>query len=354
MFKKIKYMLSLKIKDKQVWLHLTCIIAALIVALSNFLHTSLHTINIFDGEKTYTVLSHTSNIAAVMNTMAFDSENYKILKTKTDKNVTNVNISYTFPVYITKGDVTSEVYVSGGTVEEALHTAGFNPDKYDFVEPALETQITETIYIDYTDVEYVTSTETQKVPFETKKIYSRSLKAGQEKISVKGKEGVQEVTFTEKFVNGVSVKKKTVKTVTLSKPVDQKVKVGVKAASTNEDGSISTLSPSTKIELDKNGNPVNYKSKMKVRATAYTHTGHRCATGVKPQPGYIAVNPKVIPYGTEMYIKTANGKYIYGYAVAADTGGFVKKHPTGVDLFFDTEEECIVFGVREVEIYILN
>ena len=93
---------------------------------------------------------------------------------------------------------------------------------------------------------------------------------------------------------------------------------------------------------------------MKVRATAYTHTGNRCSTGVKPQPGYIAVNPKVIPYGTEMFIKTTDGKYIYGYAVAADTGGFIKRHPTGIDLFFDTEKECINFGVRTAEIYILN
>ncbi|MBR6564176.1 MAG: 3D domain-containing protein, partial [Clostridia bacterium] len=60
------------------------------------------------------------------------------------------------------------------------------------------------------------------------------------------------------------------------------------------------------------------------------------------------------PYGTEMFIKTTDGKYIYGYAVAADTGGFIKRHPTGIDLFFDTEKECINFGVRTAEIYILN
>lgn len=71
---------------------------------------------------------------------------------------------------------------------------------------------------------------------------------------------------------------------------------------------VSTLTPTLNIEFDKNGVPLNYKSKMVSRATAYTYTGHNCATGVAPQPGYIAVNPKVIPYGTKMYIRTADGQ----------------------------------------------
>ena len=56
----------------------------------------------------------------------------------------------------------------------------------------------------------------------------------------------------------------------------------------------------------------------------------------------------------ELYIVTNDGIYIYGYAVAADTGGFIKRHPTGIDLFFDTESECRKFGVRSAEIYILE
>ena len=92
---------------------------------------------------------------------------------------------------------------------------------------------------------------------------------------------------------------------------------------------------------------------MTVRATAYTYTGNNCATGVAPKPGYIAVNPKVIPYGTKMFIKTTDGKYIYGYAVAADTGGFVATRPTNFDLYFPTESQCTEFGRRNIEVYVL-
>ena len=55
-----------------------------------------------------------------------------------------------------------------------------------------------------------------------------------------------------------------------------------------------------------------------------------------------------------MYIKSSDGKYVYGYAVAADTGGFARKNPTKVDLAFPSAVACSNFGRRNVEIYILE
>ena len=275
-------------------------------------------------------------------------------KQKTTDNITTVKISYSFPVHITQGDKTTTIDFAGGTVEDALTQIGITPDEFDFIEPALDTEITDETYIDYTDINYIKTTENQKVPHDTQKTYSDKLGRGAKKVTVKGKDGVNKVISTQKIVNGKAVETKT-QTIVISKPVSQKVTLGTKVTKqTSKSKHISKLNPKKEIELDKNGVPLKYKSKMKVRATAYTHTGNRCATGVKPKPGYIAVNPKVIPYGTKMFIKTTDGKYIYGYAIAADTGGFIKNHPTGVDLFFDTKGECRTFGVRSVEIYILE
>ena len=113
------------------------------------------------------------------------------------------------------------------------------------------------------------------------------------------------------LVNGVSSEKTVTGEVILEEAVNTIKTVGTKkvqqaAAAVTTSSSvkcISTLTPSSPIQLDKNGVPVKYKSKMTARATAYTYTGNNCSTGVAPQPGYIAVNPKVIPYGTKMYIK---------------------------------------------------
>jgi len=68
----------------------------------------------------------------------------------------------------------------------------------------------------------------------------------------------------------------------------------------------------------------------------------------------VAVNPKQIPYGTKLYIVSHDGKYVYGYAIAADTGGFAKKGRITTDLFFHTSRECYNFGVRSVRIYVLK
>ncbi len=357
MIEKIKSKLSALITGRQLRLSIAAFLTALAVASATLLNCSIHTIKIFDGYEIYTVRSLNNNVAIVMESIALKSDDYEVLETKTSDSVTTVKISYNFPVHITQGDKTITIDFCGGTVKEALAEAGITPDEFDFVQPALDTEITDSCYIDYTDINYVKSTETETIPYETEKVYSDKLSKGTKKVTTKGKDGVNEVISTEKFINGVSVET-TTKTVVVSEPVNKQVTIGTKViketSKTTNSNYISTLSPETEIELDENGVPVNYKSKMTVRATAYTYTGNRCSTGVKPQPGYIAVNPKVIPYGTKMFIKTTDGKYIYGYAVAADTGGFIKKYPTGVDLFFSTESECRTFGVRSAEIYILE
>ncbi len=356
MIEKIKYHLSALLKSKQMRVSAISFLTALTIAVVTLLNCSIHTIKIFDGEKTYTVRSLNNNVASVMSGLELKSQNYEILKTEVSDRLTSVEISYGFPVYITMGDQTFEIEFYGGTVADVLKNTDITVDEFDFIEPSLDTEITETVYIDYTDIEYVDGSYQEKIPFKTETVYSNSMNKGTSKTTKQGSEGLKNVYYTEKFVNGVSVEKNVTNTEVVTEAVNAQVTVGKKeVVKTSSDVKcISTLSPASPIELDANGNPVNYKSKMTVRATAYTYTGNKCATGVAPQPGYIAVNPKVIPYGTKMYIKTVDGKYIYGYAVAADTGGFIKNHPTGVDLFFTSNSACDAFGVRYAEIYILG
>lgn len=83
--------------------------------------------------------------------------------------------------------------------------------------------------------------------------------------------------------------------------------------------------------------------------TAYTHTGERTATGTWPEVGTIAVNPKQIPYGTRLYVEG------YGYGIAADTGAFRHSNKKQIDLFMDSERECVSWGrKRGVRVFILK
>ena len=108
------------------------------------------------------------------------------------------------------------------------------------------------------------------------------------------------------------------------------------------------------IELDANGVPTHYSRCITGKATAY-YGGTRTATGTRPMQGSVAVNPRQIPYGTRMWITSTDGSIVYGLGVAEDTGGFIylKKGPT-IDVYLNTYEDCVGWGLRNVNIYILD
>ena len=94
---------------------------------------------------------------------------------------------------------------------------------------------------------------------------------------------------------------------------------------------------------------------ISVVATAYCNTsdgGQVTVTGSKTGFGIVAVDPRVIPLGTKLYITSADGSYVYGYCVAGDTGGAIKGNR--VDLFLGSESECREFGRRPMQVYILG
>ena len=104
------------------------------------------------------------------------------------------------------------------------------------------------------------------------------------------------------------------------------------------------------------GEAFYYSDELVVKATAYNNADPGCtiytAIGTLCRVGAIAVDPKVIPYGTRMFILTNDGKYVYGEAVAEDCGGYIKGNR--IDLYFDTVEECSKFGVRQATVYFLD
>ena len=209
-------------------------------------------------------------------------------------------------------------------------------------------------------VEYVYETVTRTVKYGKQTVYSSKLDKGKT-TTTKGKNGEKEVTYLKKLINGKVVESEVYSEKVTVEPVAEIVTIGTKvnlsagATQTNFDVKcISTLVPSKPIQLDANGIPVNYTKLITGKGTAY-YTGKYCSTGVIAQPGYVAVNPKQIPYGTKMYIVSADGRYVYGYAIAADTGGFATNGSgTIVDLRFNTRSECYTFGRRNVNIYILE
>ena len=88
-------------------------------------------------------------------------------------------------------------------------------------------------------------------------------------------------------------------------------------------------------------------TKMQVGATAY-YGDTITSTGVKPIVGRtIAVDPKVIPYGTKVYIPQLNKVFI-----AEDCGSAIKGNR--IDIFMNSYNECMEWGYKDITIIILN
>ena len=99
------------------------------------------------------------------------------------------------------------------------------------------------------------------------------------------------------------------------------------------------------------GETLAYTSVDTYEATAYCDHG-KTATGYYTELGVVAVDPKVIPYGTRMYIQTPSGGWVYGLSVARDCGGAVKGKI--IDLWFPEYETCVQWGRRNITVYFLG
>lgn len=93
-----------------------------------------------------------------------------------------------------------------------------------------------------------------------------------------------------------------------------------------------------------------YLSAFTVKATAYwrnpEYSNGRTATGATVAFGSIAVDPAVIPLGSQLFVQG------YGLGVADDTGSdVIGLH---VDLYFPTLAEARAWGMRYVTVYVIS
>lgn len=123
-----------------------------------------------------------------------------------------------------------------------------------------------------------------------------------------------------------------------------------------------------KEELQPLTPPTEYIKTIDVKATAYCLCKKCCgkspsnpnygvtASGFRIIPGQgmkiVASDPKVIPLGTKVYIEGLYGAKDYGYATVADTGSAIKN--LKIDLYMDTHQMALNWGVKTVRVYILD
>lgn len=104
---------------------------------------------------------------------------------------------------------------------------------------------------------------------------------------------------------------------------------------------VSTKAERIKLKTSKKG--FEYKKKFTVKCYAYSGGG-RTAMGTRARVGAIAVDPRVIPLGSKVYVDG------YGYAKAEDTGGNIKGKK--IDLYMGSTRSCFKWGIKYKTIYV--
>lgn len=233
------------------------------------------------------------------------------------------------------------------TVKELLSDLKIKFDDDDIVIPDLDTELKSEGKISIIKVDVKVIEKEVEAPFKTIKKKNKELTHKQSKILIQGVNGKNKVKCKEYYAGDKLIKEEVIHVETIVKPIDQVFEEGTKDVFTNDRGDFTA------------------RKAIKMVATAYEagprSTGKRpgdkgygiTASGARAKRGTVAVDPRVIPLGTKLYIKSLTpGVPDYGFAIAQDTGGAIKGNK--IDLFMDTVWECLQFGRRPVMVYILK
>lgn len=161
---------------------------------------------------------------------------------------------------------------------------------------------------------------------ETDTLFDKRLDSGTIR-TTEGEKGKALYKIKTAYINGEKSYSDREKIRTTKKAVNKKVFFGTKA--TGETGEF-------KVRKTFTGNCTAY----------YSGTNPLGACGTPCHYGTCAVDPTFVPYGTRLYITG------YGYAVANDCGGAVKKNV--VDLYMNSTAACFQWGRRFVKVYVID
>ena len=227
------------------------------------------------------------------------------------------------------------------TVEDFLESMGVDTEGSIKTNVVLKEKVTDgmEICVTYVDEKIVDSQEV--VSYNTERIANNTMLSGTTNVIKEGSDGLVDRVYREYYENGELISRDIVEETVKVAAVDAVVEYGTKP---RQSISYSRVSVSR-------GTEYRYVDCIDVTATAYCLKG-RTASGMYTQYGVVAVDPRVIPLGTRLYIEAADGTWIYGTAVAADTGGAIKGNK--IDLYVETYDEAMRFGRRKAKVYIFE
>ncbi|MBE0465616.1 MAG: DUF348 domain-containing protein [Candidatus Desulforudis sp.] len=239
-----------------------------------------------------------------------------------------ISIRRAVPVVVRVDGREWEEWTTARTVDCFLKEAGVKLNDADLVRPSRWASLTEGMEVSVARVTTVVEEQEVRTAHGVERRPAYDMLKGRTKVLAQGEDGVVRETWRVVYHDGDELRRELVSCEVLSKPRSQVLLVGM--ADT----------------VSRGGQEIRFERSFQAVATAYTYTGNNTATGKPPGPGTVAVDPRVIPLGTRLYIDG------YGYGTAMDIGRSIKGER--IDVFFTTPQEALRWGRRTVNVYVLD
>jgi len=254
------------------------------------------------------------------------------------KNGVTVSVKRAFPVKIFLGNDSFVVNTTPKTLGEMFEEQGIVIGEHDIVSPTSDTVLTPETEVRVIRIQITEEQVTEIIPYEMEFSANPDMPRNASKVITKGEEGLKEAVYRVTCSNGKETGRELVSENIVRMPVTEVVEFGADTAKVTSNATAETISVIASCEY--------------IDCKAYSYIIHgRTATGMGTKWGLIAVDPKIIPLGTRVYVQSLDGKPDYGYAIAADTGGAIKGNT--IDMWVPTYAEAAQNGVRRMRVYIL-
>lgn len=194
-----------------------------------------------------------------------------------------------------------------------------DPDPGAQVEPGMEIKVTR-VTQERLQVE-------EEIPLTVRREEDPTLERGLQVVRQSGKPGLRQKIIEVTYEDGKEVSRQVIADEVVRPAREKVVAVG------------------TMRLAARGGENLRFSRALVVTATAYSGGGVT-ATGVVPQRGTVAVDPKVVPMGQRVYVEG------YGYGVAADVGSAIQGQR--IDVYFPDPKQATRWGVRRVKMYVLE
>jgi 3D (Asp-Asp-Asp) domain-containing protein len=246
------------------------------------------------------------------------------------------------PVTVTVDDQPPhQLRTAAATVADLMNQQGISWDGHDKISPAPTSVIANDIPISVEHRESWTEVVRRPIPPRTVKRWAYTLPVGTTRVVQAGRDGVRETSYL--VFRGTE--RSSLRRTTLASRVLRSPRPRILAEGIGEYTALSQFASRSVL-----GTLKLASSALSMIATAYTADCGGCsgrtALGHRAGHGIVAVDPRVIPLGTRMYIPG------YGKAVAGDTGGAI--HGNRIDLGFNSTSAAYQFGRRPITVYLLK